>query len=303
MNELAPCKVISVTNQKGGVGKTATTRLLADILLYKGYNVLLIDLDPQASLTKGYDLNPELFTGTNMSNITRIFEKGKEVSLVDITPESKLEDESNNDTNRELGILHIMPSNKELGIVSQSGTIGKETALKRYIKEANFKEQYDVIIIDNNPKFDSMTINSILACDTMVIPVIASRDEQDGIKGFIDSTEETLDAYEHTIEKMVIIPTMHEENTKVFKDYLEIMRESIPPYLDSLEHLGKAKNTVTKTIPKSIAFREGSSLSLSAYSFILTPRGKNAIKKSSRESLLKRFHEITNMVMSEVNNG
>lgn len=298
MNSQIVNKVISVTNQKGGVGKTATTRFLADILVDRGYSVLVIDLDPQASLTKGYGLEPDTFIGTNASNITRIFGKEDEIALIDISPEINTENSAEY-KHTETGLLHILPSNKELGTVGQSGTIGKETALKRYIKKAGFKDAYDVIIIDNNPKFDAMTINSILACDTMVIPVIASRDEIDGIKGFVDSTDDTLLAYEHVIKEIVIVPTMYEPNTRVFQEYLSIMQENIPSYINALGELGHANNTITEPIPKNIAFREGSSLGLSAYAFLNTPRGKTTIKKERREKIKTTLNDITDIVIGK----
>jgi len=276
-------KIISVANQKGGVAKTATCRYFADIAVAQEKKVLLIDFDPQASLTKGFGFNPELFEGVNDGNICNIFNQ-ETVNVINVGEEDET--------------LHLIPSNRELGIIGQGNIIGKDLMLRKFIKKNKLSEVYDVIIIDNNPKFDTMTINTILASNIIVIPVVTAKDEQEGLHGFFKNTEETLSTFDHAIEKMVVIPSRYNKATKVSKEYLKIIKEDTLPFIEEMcPTISEAETMISEAVPEKVAFPDASSYNLSVYKYLTIYSSESSMKKDKREKLLTTLEEIVKNVI------
>lgn len=151
MQELG--RIIAITNQKGGVGKTTTSVNLSACLAYLGKKVLLIDIDPQGNATSGVGINK----GEIQSCIYDVLIDDEEVKSV-IQP-SKLEN------------LFVVPATislagAEIELVS---TISREVRLKHALQD--IKELYDYIIIDCPPSLGLLTINALTASDAVIIPV------------------------------------------------------------------------------------------------------------------------------------
>jgi chromosome partitioning protein len=145
-------KVISIANQKGGVGKTTTSVNISAILAKKGKKVLLIDTDPQGNATSGIGI-----------------EKNFELSVYDvIVGETKIE-ETILDT--EIKNLKICPSNINLAgaEVELVSMISREYRLKEKLEE--YKENFDYIIIDCPPSLGLITLNAFTSSDSVLIPV------------------------------------------------------------------------------------------------------------------------------------
>jgi len=276
--------VIAVANQKGGVTKTTTCRYLADVYASQGKKILMIDCDPQASLTKGYQIDPKMLEGENDSNICNIFRK-KKVNIVSL-------DEYNEN-------IHLLPANKELGTMSDSSIIGKDLMLRNFIEDSNLREHYDIILMDNNPKFDTMTINSILSADVYVVPVGTTKDDQEGLQGFFDNTEEALSSYGHKISKIICIPSRYNTVTNVAKDYLDIIKNDVEPYInENCPTLAKAKYKTTQPIPEAVPFQEASSYNMSCYKYLRSYGPYSSLKRKKQDDLIETMEKIAKKIIN-----
>ena len=154
---MSNCKVIALTNQKGGVGKTTTAVNLGVTLAQQGKKVLLIDADAQANLTMslGYHRPDDL-----QVTLSTIMQDIIDDKSVDVTQ----------------GILHhnegvdLLPSNIELsGLeVRLINAISRESVLKTCISEV--RKNYDYVLVDCMPSLGMLTINALAAADSVVIP-------------------------------------------------------------------------------------------------------------------------------------
>jgi chromosome partitioning protein len=146
-------KVIAITNQKGGVGKTTTAINLASCIAIAERSTLLIDMDPQANATSGVGVNPE----ENQVSSYEILVGDKEASKALIKTAVP---------NLDLISSHIRLVGAEVELVSKSG---REYKLKHAISE--LKEKYDYVFIDCPPSLSLLTLNALTAADSVLIPI------------------------------------------------------------------------------------------------------------------------------------
>lgn len=180
-------RIISVTNQKGGCGKTTTAINLSASLAANGKKVLLIDLDPQSHATLGMNLKADLSIYNVLSKLT-----SKKANLENII--------------QPIGPnFDIAPSSIVLSTLEQelSGEIGRESRLWEKIRD--FKGNYDYIIIDCPPNLGILTINAIRATEEIIIPVEASRFALEGVSQLTEIIHLIGDRLNHKVIYRVLV--------------------------------------------------------------------------------------------------
>lgn len=200
-------KVLSFANQKGGVAKTTSTFNVGAGLAQRGYKVLMIDLDPQASLTIYAGLEP--------------YEQ--ELSIVDILKNQKA------DITKAIvnirGSLDIITSRIELSAVENEllSRTARELILSRALDAV--RQQYDFIIIDCPPQLSTLTINALACTDEVIVPCKTDYLAYRGLKQLME-TIDTVRAYFKPDIKMVgLLATMFESRAKDDNEILDVLKE------------------------------------------------------------------------------
>ena len=206
-------KVIAIVNQKGGVGKTTTTLNLGYALSDQGKKVLLIDLDPQGSLSisMGLDDNDELENTIATLMAFEIEDRvlpEKEKYIIHI------------------GELDLIACNIELSAIEVSlvNAMSREMILKCIIQQ--FKNDYDYIIIDCSPSLGMLTINALAACDSVIIPVTAEFLSAKGLELLLMNIMRTRKKINPGITVDGILLTMYMERMNLSKKVKKIIEEA-----------------------------------------------------------------------------
>ena len=206
------CKVIAITNQKGGVGKTVTSVCLGACLAKEDYKVLIVDFDAQGNLTKGLGYrDPRSY---NLTLKDALFNEINEAEI------------HKNDY-----IIHtnegfdIIPSNISLSgaDIQLSNVMSRETVFKRVLE--HFKTDYDYILIDSNPALNLFTINSLTAADSVIIPVQAEPFATDGLYDLLKTITSAQKQLNPNLKVDGILITMTDSRTNLSKHIANEVRE------------------------------------------------------------------------------
>lgn len=204
-------KITAIVNQKGGVGKTTTALNLSYALSEEGKKVLLIDFDPQASLTSALGYN-----GDNMINIQTLMAGEIEENEVEGNFTINIKDN-----------LDLIPGTLDLaGIeVSLVNVMSREMILKQVIEK--LEDKYDYIIIDCSPNLGMLTINALTASNSVIIPVTPEYLSAKGLGLLISNINKIKKRINPNIEIDGVLITMLNQRTNLSKEILKTLDESL----------------------------------------------------------------------------
>ena len=245
------CKVLAFCSQKGGVGKTTSCVNLAVGLAKAGKKVLVIDNDPQGSMTAslGYH-NPDELPITLATILTKI-----------------VEDELFENT---LGILHhqegidLIPANIELAGMEESlvNCMNREKMLKQVLEGA--KHDYDFILLDCTPSLGMLTVNALAAADTTLIPVQAQYLSAKGLEQLLQTVQKVRRQINPKLKIEGILLTMTDSRTNYGQQIDNLIRGAY----------GSKIKVFDQTIPRSVRAAEISAVGKSIFQH--DPKGKVA---------------------------
>lgn len=261
---MGKCKVIAITNQKGGVGKTTSTVNMGVGLANQGNRVLLIDADPQGSLTISLGVeNPD----------------DLDVSLATVM-DAVIEDET---ITEEVGIIHhgegvdLMPANIELSGLETGlfNIMSREYVLKNYIDKV--RQNYDYVLIDCMPSLGMMTINALVAADSVIIPSQPSFLSTKGLNLLLHSISKVKRSINPKLTIDGILLTMVDNRTNNAKDIISSLRNGV----------GQNIKVFDIEIPHSVRAAECSLTGKSIFS-----HDKNSKVAIAYENLVKEVEQL-----------
>jgi chromosome partitioning protein len=255
-------KIVSLANQKGGVGKTTTAINLSASLAACERSVLLVDLDPQANATSGVGLDkntdksiyPVLTDGMSIREVIR----KTELPNFDVAPSS----------------VDLVAAELEL-----SDAIGREFYLRRALAEV--AKDYDYILIDSPPSLSLLTINGLTAANSVLVPMQCEYFAIEGIAQLINTVERVRDMLNPGLEIEGIALTMYDERMNLARQVAEEVKT----------HFGeKVYQTV---IPRNVRLGEAPSFGKPIILYDIRSRGSEAYVNLAKEFIQRAETVLT----------
>jgi chromosome partitioning protein len=244
--------VISVTNQKGGVGKTTSAVNLAYYIAKEGKKVLLIDFDPQGNATSGLGVDKQALQAT----MTEVMMETATLSQVIIATDHK-----------NLSLAPTTPhlANTEVELASAQR---KFSRLKNAVDSL---QGYDYVIIDSPPSLSLLTVNGLIAAKYVLLPVQAEFYALEGLGQLLETMKLVRKSMNPTLELLGVLPTMMDTRTTLSGQVYEEIKKHFP---------GKV---FKQTIPRNIRLAEAPSHGVPVGAYDRWSKGARAYKAVAKE--------------------
>ena len=245
-------KIVAVANQKGGVGKTTTCVNLSAALTEAGYRTLMCDMDPQGNATSGLGVDKNNKDNPNIYNV--LIDGITAADAIVSTP-----------------FCDVLPSNK---ILSGAGielvmTENREFVLKNVL--AVVRDNYDYILIDCPPSLEMLTLNSLCAADTVLIPVQCEYFALEGLSDLMTTIRMTRKSLNTTLDIEGVLLTMYDART----NFSAQVAAEIKKYFK--------QKTYNVSIPRSVRVAEAPSHGKPVTTYDKTSRGAVAYTTLAKE--------------------
>ena len=246
-------KVIAITNQKGGVGKTTTAVNLSSCLAYIGKKTLIIDCDPQGNTTSGFGYESEDY---NLSIYDCLIDFSK-------TDEAIMKTKYMN--------LYLLPSSSDLSAaeIELAFEENRELFLKRVID--SIRKDFDYIIIDAPPALGMITINIMTACDSVLIPIQCEYYALEGLSQLIGTIRKIKKTYNKKIEIEGVLGTMYDGRTNLSIQVLDEVKKYFPDLV------------YKSIIPRNVKLSEAPSFGEPIINYDRTSKGADAYMSLAKE--------------------
>ena len=253
--------VICIANQKGGVGKTTTTAALAQGLSEYNKRVLLIDWDPQASLTITMGFNPDNLKLTGYDVLAATIKNTGNPLIHDVIIQTS-------NPNIDLVPANIELSQAELDLV---GAFTRELILKEMLQPV--RQSYDFILVDCLPSLGLLTINALSASDSIIIPLQSDFLAMKGLVLLLSTILRIKDRINPALEISGIVFTMTHSRTLHSKEVIEATKRAF----------GNRIRVFDTLIPSSVRFKEAPASGESILTYAPKSDGANAYRLLTKE--------------------
>lgn len=252
-------RILSVANQKGGVGKTTTAINLAASLALEHQKVLLVDMDPQANLTSGVGLKGQAApVGTIYEGLT-----------------TDVDDPSAFILPTRMDGMFLIPADRNLtgAEIDLVPMANRESRLRTLLH--GLRDQFDYIFIDTPPSLGLLTLNSLVAADAVLIPLNCEYFALEGLADLVATLRRVRGGYNPGLDIAGVLMTMHDERTNLGQ---QVARDIRAFFTDRV---------YTTVIPRNVRLGEAPSHGLPAVLYDVKSRGAEAYVTLAREFLAR----------------
>ena len=200
-------KILGIVNQKGGVGKTTTAINLAACLALDGLKILLVDCDPQANASSGLGVQRD----DNRNSIYDVL-MGDAAAAQVLLP-------------TEIPNLTLLPGSKNLTGANIELANAEDRALKLRVALESIQKNYDLVVLDCPPALDLLTLNSLAAADSLIVPMQAEYFALEGISELVSTLERVRATLNDRLTIEGVLLTMYDDRTNLAQQVTETLRE------------------------------------------------------------------------------
>ena len=248
-------KILAITNQKGGVGKTTTAINVAAALAANDLRVLVIDSDPQGNATTGMGATKD----PDHPSLYQVLLGGAEIA--DAILHTGFEG------------LDLVPGDKNLVGANLELVDAPRREFRLHDKVEAARAQYDFILIDCPPALDLLTLNALIAADSVLVPIQCEFFALEGISELMDTIQRIRESFEHSLEIEGILLTMFDDRTNLTRQVANDLRDFF-------------RDQVFETvIPRSIRLAEAPSHGQTILAYDVRSRGAESYIRLAKEIL------------------